>query len=110
MRIKQKELIGKIPEVTYTKRLSNKAIAIVQVFDNPKCVNMIKLINDNVIERQCYPLTDDMYKKYIDNYNKYGTNSKVDGLFANSMANKASKNKDNYMVTFWKKVRNYLWK
>ena len=109
MRIKQKELIGKIPKVTYTEKLPNQSIVIVQVFETPKCVNIIKKRYDTVVERQCYPLTDEMYEKYIDNYNKYGAHSQVDGLFANSMANKASKNKDNCMKTFWKKVRNYLW-
>lgn len=106
MRIKQKELIGKAPRIMYTKNLSKHLIVIVQVFDKPKCVNMIKKEDDNIIERQCYPLTDEMYQKYIDSYDKYGTHSQVDGLFANSMANKS---KDNTMKTFWKKVRNYLW-
>lgn len=105
MRIKQKELIGKMPQITYTKTLRDKSIVIVQVFDNPKCVNMIKKVEDNVVERQCYPLDDKQYQVYIDNYNKYHGKS-VDGLFANDMANKS---KDNHMKTFWKKLRNYLW-
>ena len=70
MRIKQKDLIGKIPQVTYTKDLPNKLVVIAQVFDNPKCVNLIKKVNNKVTERQCYTLTDDMYQKYIDSYNK----------------------------------------
>ena len=106
MRIKQKELIGKVPTIMYAKDLSRDTIVIFQLFDSPKCVNIIKKVEDKVTERQCYPLTDEMYQKYIDSYNKYGTHSQVDGLFANSMANKS---KDNNMKTFWKKVRNYLW-
>ena len=106
MRIKQKELIGKIPKIMYTKSLSKDTIVIFQLFDNPKCINIIKKVEDKVTERQCYQLADEMYQKYIDSYNIYGTHSQVDGLFANSMANKS---KDNNMKTFWKKVRNYLW-
>lgn len=106
MRIKQKELIGKIPQIMYTKpQSSNQSIIIIQVFDNPKCVNLIKEVKDKVVERQCYPLDDKQYQAYIDSYNKYRDKS-VDGLFANNMANKS---KDNYMKTFWKKLRNYLW-
>ena len=106
MRIKQKELIGKIPKIMYTKTLSNQSLVIIQVFDNPKCVNMIKRVEDKIVERQCYLLDDKQYQTYIDNYNNYGTCSQVDGLFANNMANKS---KDNTMKTFWKKLRNYLW-
>ena len=106
MRIKQKELIGKIPKVMYTKTLSSQSIIIVQVFDNPKCVNMIKRVEDKIVERQCYPLDDKQYQTYIDNCNNYGTHSQVNGLFANNMANKS---KDSNMKTFWKKLRNYLW-
>ena len=106
MRINQKELISKIPKIMYTKTLSSKSLVIVQVFDNPKCVNMIKRVEDKVVERQCYPLDDKQYQTYIDNYNNYGTHSQVDGLFANHMANKS---KDSTMKTFWKKLRNYLW-
>lgn len=106
MRIKQKELIGKIPKIMYTKTLSSKSLVIIQVFDNPKCVNMIKEVEDKIVERQCYPLDDKQYQTYIDNYNNYGTRSQVDGLFANNMVNKS---KDNTMKTFWKKLRNYLW-
>ena len=106
MRIKQKELIGKIPKIMYTKTLSSQSIIIVQVFDNPKCVNMIERVEDKIVERQCYPLDDIQYQTYIDNYNNYGTHSQVNGLFANNMANKS---KDSNMKTFWKKLRNYLW-
>ena len=106
MRIKQKELIGKIPKIMYTKTLSSQLIIIVQVFDNPKCVNMIKRVEDKIVERQCYPLDDKQYQTYIDNYNNYGTHSQVNGLFANNMANKS---KNSNMKTFWKKLRNYLW-
>lgn len=106
MRIKQKELIGKIPKIMYTKTLSNQSFVIIQVFDNPKCVNMIKRVEDKIVERQCYPLDDKQYQTYIDNYNNYGTHSQVNGLFANNMANKS---KDSNMKTFWKKLRNYLW-
>ena len=106
MRIKQKELIGKIPKVMYTKTLSSQSIIIVQVFDNPKCVNMIKRVEDKIVERQCYPLDDKQYQTYIDNCNNYGTHPQVNGLFANNMANKS---KDSNMKTFWKKLRNYLW-
>ena len=106
MRIKQKELIGKIPKVMYTKTLSNQSFVIIQVFDNPKCVNMIKRVEDKIVERQCYPLDDKQYQTYIDNYNNFGTHSQVNGLFANNMANKS---KDITMKTFWKKLRNYLW-
>ena len=106
MRIKQKELIGKLPKVMYTKTLSSQSLVIIQVFDNPKCVNMIKRVKDKIVERQCYPLDDKQYQTYIDNYNNYGTHSHVDGLFANNMVNKS---KDNTMKTFWKKLRNYLW-
>lgn len=106
MRIKQKELIGKIPKVMYTKTLSNQSFVIIQVFDNPKCVNMIKRVEDKIVERQCYPLDDKQYQTYIDNYNNFGTHSQVNGLFANNMANKS---KDSNMKTFWKKLRNYLW-
>ena len=106
MRIKQKELIGKVPKIMYAKSLTRDISVIFQVYDNPKCINIIKKVEDKVTERQCYPLTDEMYQKYIDSYNKYGTHFQVNGLFANSMANKS---KDNVMKTFWKKVRNYLW-
>ena len=80
MRIKQKELIGKTARIMYTKTLSDKTIIIVQIFDNPKCVNRIKKIEDEVVERHCYPLSDEMYQKYIDNYNKYFAHSQVAGL------------------------------
>lgn len=80
MRIKQKELIGKTPRIMYTKTLSEQIIVIVQIFDSPKCVNMIKKIEDEVVERHCYPLSDEMYQKYIDNYNKYFAHSQVAGL------------------------------
>ena len=106
MRIKQKELIGKIPKIMYTKTLYSQSSVIIQVFDNPKCVNMIKIVKERIVERQCYPLDDKQYQTYIDNYNKYGTHSQVSGLFANHMANKS---KDSTMKTFWKKLRNYLW-
>ena len=106
MRIKQKELIGKVPQVTYIETLPNRLKVIVQVFNNPKCVNKIKLMNERVVERQCYPLDDKQYQEYIDIYNNYGTHSQVNGLFANNMANKS---KDSNMKTFWKKLRNYLW-
>ena len=102
MRIKQKELIGKIPQVTYTKTLPNKLVVIAQVFDNPKCVNIIKKVNNKVTERQCYTLTDDMYQKYIDSYNKYGTRSQVDDLFA-------TKSNCNCIKTIWNKIRRYIW-
>ena len=75
MRIKQKELIGKVPKVMYTKTLPNQLSVIVQVFDNPKCVNMIKEVEGKVVERQCYQLDDKQYQAYIDNYNKYGAHS-----------------------------------
>lgn len=74
MRIKQKELIGKIPKIMYIKPLSNQVAMMIQVFDNPKCVNMIKLVKEKVVERQCYPLTDKQYQVYIDNYNKHKSN------------------------------------
>lgn len=106
MRIKQKELIGKIPKIMCTKTLSNQSFVIIQVFDNPKCVNMIKEVEGKVVERQCYPLDDKQYQTYIDNYNNFGTHSQVNGLFANNMVNKS---KDITMKTFWKKLRNYLW-
>lgn len=105
MRIKQKELIGKVPQIMYIKTLSSQSIIIIQVFDNPKCVNLIKEVEGKVVERQCYPLDDKQYQAYIDSYNKY-RDKNVDGLFANNMANKS---KDNCMKTFWKKLRNYLW-
>ena len=97
MRIKQKELIGKIPQVTYTKTLPNQLSIIIQVFDNPKCANIIKKVNNKVTERQCYTLTDDMYHKYI-----YGAHSQVDNLFAN-------KSKSNHIKTMWNKIRRYIW-
>ena len=90
----------------YTQTLSRQSLIIVQVFDNPKCVNMIKEVEGKVVERQCYPLDDNQYQTYIDNCNNYGTHSQVNGLFANNMANKS---KDNTMKTFWRKLRNYLW-
>lgn len=80
MRIKQKELIGKTARIMYTKTLSDNTIIIVQIFDSPKCVNRIKKIGDEVVERHCYPLSDEMYQKYIDNYNKYFAHSQVAGL------------------------------
>ena len=97
MRIKQKELIGKIPQVTYTKTLPNQLVIIAQVFDNPKCVNVIKKVNNKVTERQCYMLTDDMYHKYI-----YSSNSQVDDLFA-------TKSNCNCIKTIWNKIRRYIW-
>lgn len=107
MRIKQKDLIGKIPQVIYTKDLPNKLSIIIQVFDNPKCVNMIKEVEGKVVERQCYPLDDKQYQEYIDSYNKYGTHSQVSGLFANNMANKS---KSNHIKTMWNKIRRYIWR
>lgn len=105
MRIKQKELIGKVPQIMYTKTVSKQSIVIVQVFDNPKCVNLIKEVEGKVVERQCYPLTDEQYQAYLDSYNKHHVKG-IDGLFANSMVNKYKKG---LMNQFWKKVRNYLW-
>lgn len=96
MRIKQKELIGKVPQVTYTKDLPNKSTIIIQVFDNPKCANIIKKVNNKVTERQCYTLTDDMYNKYI-----YSSNSQVDDLFTS---------KSNCIKTIWNKIRRYIWR
>lgn len=106
MRIKQKDLIGKQPVICYTKPQSKDTIVIVQIFDDPKCVNLIKKVEDKVVERQCYPLDDEQYQAYIDSYNKYFGHSQVDGLHANSMANKYKKG---LMNQFWKKVRNFLW-
>lgn len=105
MRIKQKELAGKLPRIIYTKVLSSQSIVIVQVFDNPKCVNTIKKVGDRIVERQCYPLTDEMYQKYIDNYNKYGAHSQVSISNVNRMANESK----GLMKIFWTKLRNYLW-
>lgn len=105
MRIKQKELIGKLPRIGYTKTLPDKSIVIVQVFDKPKCVNMIKKVDGKIVERQCYPLTDEMYQKYIDNYKKYGAHSQVSISYVNHMANKS----EGLMKIFWTKLRNYLW-
>lgn len=105
MRIKQKELAGKLPRIVYTKALSSQSIVIVQVFDNPKCVNTIKKVEDKIVERQCYPLTDEMYQKYIDNYNKYGAHSQVSISYVDRMANESK----GLMKIFWTKLRNYLW-
>lgn len=105
MRIKQKELAGKLPRIVYTKVLSSQSIVIVQVFDNPKCVNTIKKVGDKIVERQCYPLTDEMYQKYIDNYNKYGAHSQVSISYVDRMANESK----GLMKIFWTKLRNYLW-
>lgn len=105
MRIKQKELAGKLPRIIYTKVLSSQSIVIVQVFDNPKCVNTIKKVEDKIVERQCYPLTDEMYQKYIDNYNKYGAHSQVSISYVDRMANESK----GLMKIFWTKLRNYLW-
>lgn len=87
MRIKQKDLIGKLPQITYTKTLSNQSSVIIQVFNDPKCVNMIKKKSDKVIERQCYPLNDKQYQSY------------VNGSFE----------KGNCIKTFWQKLRSCLW-
>lgn len=105
MRIKQKELAGKLPRIIYTKVLSSQSIVIVQVFDNPKCVNTIKKVGDKIVERQCYSLTDEMYQKYIDNYNKYVAHSQVSISNVNRMANESK----GLMKIFWTKLRNYLW-
>ena len=90
----------------YTKTLSSQSIIIVQVFDNPKCVNMIKEVEGKVVERQCYPLDDKQYQEYIDNYNKYGTHSQVSGLFANHMALTVQYNKKK---TILEKIKDCLW-
>lgn len=106
MRIKQKELIGKQPVICYTKPQSNnQSIVIVQVFDNPRCVNLIKKVGDEVVERQCYPLTESQCQAYIDSYNKYSGKVTAGGLYANRMANESK----GLMKIFWKKLRNYLW-
>ena len=100
MRIKQKELIGKIPQVTYTKTLPNRLVVIAQVFDNPKCVNIIKKVNNKVTERQCYTLTDDMYQKYIDNYiyNCFKGNSNITKFPSKIKWKKHHKSLANYSV------------
>ena len=102
MRIKQKDLIGKIPQVIYTKDLPNKSTIIIQVFDNPKCVNIIKKVSNTIVERQCYPVTDDAYQKYINSNNSYSTHSQVDDLFA-------TKSNCNCIKTIWNKIRRLIW-
>lgn len=98
MRIKQKELIGKVPQVIYTKDLPNKSTIIVQVFDNPKCINLIKKVSNTIVERQCYPVTDDVYQRYINsNNNSYSTNSRVDEVVAT------------YRETLLEKLRRLIW-
>lgn len=105
MRIKQKELIGKIPKIMYIKPLTNQEAEIVQVFDNPKCVNMIKMVKEKVVERQCYPLTDKQYQAYIDNYNKHKSN--VEPSFISDMP---SERKGNSTKTLFTKLRRLIWK
>lgn len=102
MRIKQKELIGKLPKITYIKHLANQEAMIVQVFDRPKCVNMIKMIKEKVVERQCYPLTDKQYQAYIDNYNKYKSN--VEPPFISDMPDEIKSKKG-----LFTKLRRLIW-
>lgn len=97
MRIKQKDLIGKIPQVIYTKDLPNKSTIIIQVFDNPKCVNLIKKVSNKIVERQCYPVTDDVYQRYI-NSNSYSAHSQVDEVVAT------------YRETLLEKLRRLIWR
>ena len=104
MRIKQKELIGKVPQITYKETLPDQLVVIIQVFDNPKCVNMIKLAKEKVVERQCYTLNDKQYQTYINNYKNYGAHSQVSGLFANHMTNKSNKE------TLLEKLRRLIWR
>lgn len=107
MRIKQKELIGKVPRITYTKSVSKQSVVIVQIFDNPKCVNMIKEVEGKIVERQCYPLDDKQYQVYIDSYNKYHGKITAGILYVSRMANESK----GLMKIFWTKLRNYLlWK
>lgn len=106
MRIKQKELIGKTPRITYTKTLSNQSVVIVQVFDSPKCVNMIKRVEGKVVERQCYPLTDELYNKYIDDYFKYYAHSHVDRLVATYTHNTGNTGNKETLLT---KLRRLIW-
>ena len=104
MRIKQKDLIGKIPQVIYTKDLPNKLTIIIQVFDNPKCVNLIKKVSNIIVERQCYPVTDDVYQRYINSNNSYSTHSQVDDVFAAYTHNTSNRE------TFWVKLRRLIWR
>lgn len=104
MRIKQKELIGKEPTVSWN---NDERGVIVQVFEDPRCVNIIKRIDGKVAERQCYPLTEAQYKAYVDSADYWIKHERKDGLHANAMANKY---KTGLMNIFWKKIRNYLWK
>ena len=101
MRIKQKDLIGKIPQVIYTKDLPNKSTIIIQVFDDPKCVNLIKKVSNTIVERQCYPVTDDVYQRYINSNNSYSTHSQVDDVFA-TYTNKKE--------TLLEKLRRLIWR
>lgn len=104
MRIKQKELIGKLPKIMYIKPLTNKEAMMIQVFDNPKCVNMIKLVKEKIVERQCYPLTDKQYQAYIDNYNKHKSN--VEPPFISDMP---GERKSNIIKTLFTKLRRLMW-
>lgn len=104
MRIKQKELIGKIPQVIYTKDLPNKSTIIIQVFDNPKCVNLIKKVSNTIVERQCYPVTDDEYQRYINSNNSYSTHSQVDEVIATYTRNTSNRE------TLLEKLRRLIWR
>ena len=104
MRIKQKELIGKLPKIMYIKPLTNREAMIVQVFDNPKCVNMIKTVKEKVVERQCYSLTDKQYQAYIDNYNKHKSN--VEPSFISDMPDEI---KSKYIKIILARLRRLTW-
>ena len=101
MRIKQKDLIGNIPQITYKETLPNQLVVIVQVFDNPKCVNIIKKVSNTIVERQCYPVTDDVYQRYINSNNSYRTHSQVDEVIA-TYTNKRE--------TLLEKLRRLIWR
>ena len=105
MRIKQKELIGKLPKIMYIRPLTNQEAEIVQVFDNPKCVNMIKEVKGKVVERQCYPLTDKQYQTYIDNYNKHKSNVEPPFIY-----DSPDERKGNSIKTLFTKLRRLIWK
>ena len=104
MRIKQKELIGKLPKIMYIKPLTSQEAMMIQVFDNPKCVNMIKLVKEKVVERQCYPLTDKQYQTYIDNYNKHKSNVEPPFIY-----NSPDERKGNSIKALFTKLRRLIW-
>ena len=103
MRIKQKDIQDKEPEYQYS-RYVNGSLAVVQLFNDPKCVNIVQSKEGHII-RHCYPLTDAQYHGYVcECLNWYNPDKDMFRDMANKAIVKMTKTRDPNMQTFFMNV------